>query len=152
MNTKMRRRTSKMRRRTTMMTGMTHMWRLALSCLSGNCSRWTRFHLFLSLSSFSNSLLGERETGMEDDESLRRWKEQLLAGVDWSEVGVENKNVMLGSFSPQNEPYTYKLEEDITPSGLFSLGDYIAGIMFMDDDDKCYLRMIYEFQIRDDLS
>jgi Rho GDP-dissociation inhibitor len=33
---------------------------------------------------------------------------------------------MLGTFSPQQEPYTYELEEEITPSGLFARGTYSA--------------------------
>lgn len=33
---------------------------------------------------------------------------------------------MLGAFSPQQEPYTYELEEETTPSGLFARGSYSA--------------------------
>nr|DAD24226.1 TPA_asm: hypothetical protein HUJ06_025689 [Nelumbo nucifera] len=135
----------------------------------------------------------------KDDESLRRWKEQLLGSVDLSAVGenaepevkilsltilspgrpdlvlpipfasnskgcafvlkdgsryrlkfsfivsnnivsglkyrntvwktgvrVENTRVMLGTFSPQQEPYTYELEEETTPSGMFARGSYSA--------------------------
>lgn len=159
----------------------------------------------------------------KDDESLRKWKEQLLAGVDLSEVGenpnpevkigsltiitadrsdlvlpipfvpnakgfafslkdgsryrlkfsftvsnnivsglrytntvwktglrVENTKVMLGTFSPQKEPYTYELEEETTPSGLFARGSYSARTKFVDDDGKCYLEMSYYFEIRKD--
>lgn len=39
---------------------------------------------------------------------------------------VENTKVMLGTFSPQQEPYTYELEEETTPSGLFARGSYSA--------------------------
>ncbi|KAH0434640.1 hypothetical protein IEQ34_004309 [Dendrobium chrysotoxum] len=161
----------------------------------------------------------------KDDESLRKWKEQLLAGVDLSEVGenpdpevkiqsltiitpdrpdlvlpipfvpnakgyaftlkdssryrlkfsftvsnnivsglrytntvwktgvrVENTKVMLGTFSPQKEPYTYELEEDTTPSGIFARGSYSAKTKFVDDDGKCYLEMSYYFEIRKDWS
>ncbi|OMP05623.1 RHO protein GDP dissociation inhibitor [Corchorus olitorius] len=136
----------------------------------------------------------------KDDESLRRWKEQLLGSVDMSAVGeskepevkilslsiicpgreditlpipfttskpksslfilregsryrlkfsftvsnnivsglkytntvwktgvrVDNTKLMLGTFSPQTEPYTYELEEETTPSGLFARGSYSA--------------------------
>ncbi|PKU75841.1 Rho GDP-dissociation inhibitor 1 [Dendrobium catenatum] len=57
---------------------------------------------------------------------------------------------MLGNFSPQNEPYTYELEEDTTPSGIFARGSYYVKIKFMDDDGKCYLEMGYDFEIRKD--
>ncbi|KAK8959574.1 Rho GDP-dissociation inhibitor 1 [Platanthera guangdongensis] len=159
----------------------------------------------------------------KDDESLRKWKEQLLAGVDLSDVGenpdpevkissltiitsdrpdlvlpipfvpnakgyafslkdgsryrlkfsftvsnnivsglrytntvwktglrVENTKVMLGTFSPQKDPYTYELEEETTPSGLFARGSYSARTKFVDDDGRCYLEMSYYFEIRKD--
>jgi len=33
---------------------------------------------------------------------------------------------MLGTFSPQKEPYTYALEEESTPCGMFVRGTYAA--------------------------
>jgi Rho GDP-dissociation inhibitor len=39
---------------------------------------------------------------------------------------VEKQKVMLGTFSPQQEPYTYEAEEDTTPSGIFARGSYSA--------------------------
>ena len=33
---------------------------------------------------------------------------------------------MLGTYSPQKEPYTHELEEETTPSGLFARGTYSA--------------------------
>lgn len=39
---------------------------------------------------------------------------------------VENTRLMLGTFSPQQEPYTYELEEETTPSGIFARGSYSA--------------------------
>merc|ERR1712137_1181702 len=159
----------------------------------------------------------------KDDESLRRWKEQLLGSVDLNDVGenpdpqvnilnltiltpgrpdlvlpipfipdakgyafalkegsryhlkfsfivsnnivsglrytntvwktgvrVENTKVMLGTFSPQKEPYTYELEEETTPSGIFARGSYSARTKFLDDDGKVYLDMSYYFEIRKD--
>ncbi|KAG1363407.1 rho GDP-dissociation inhibitor 1 [Cocos nucifera] len=159
----------------------------------------------------------------KDDESLRRWKEQLLGSVDLNDVGenpdpevkildltiltpdrpdvvlpipfvpdakgyafalkeesryrlkfsfivsnnivsglrytntvwktgvrVENTKVMLGTFSPQKEPYTYELDEETTPSGMFARGSYSARTKFMDDDGKVYLDMSYYFEIRKD--
>ncbi|XP_043719030.1 rho GDP-dissociation inhibitor 1-like isoform X2 [Telopea speciosissima] len=159
----------------------------------------------------------------KDDESLRRWKEQLLGSVDIDAVGenaepevqvlsltilspdrpnlvlpipfvpnskghafalkeesryrlkfsfvvsnnivsglkytntvwktgmrVDNRKVMLGTFSPQQEPYTYELEEDTTPSGIFARGSYSARTKLVDDDGKCYLNINYSFEIRKD--
>ena len=37
---------------------------------------------------------------------------------------VDNTKVMLGTFGPQSEPYTYVMEEEITPSGILARGSY----------------------------
>ncbi|CAD6272371.1 unnamed protein product [Miscanthus lutarioriparius] len=157
----------------------------------------------------------------KDDESLRRWKEQLLGQVDTEQLGetaepevkvlnltilspgrsdlvlpipfqadekgyafalkdgspysfrfsfivsnnivsglkytntvwktgvkVENQKMMLGTFSPQLEPYVYEGEEESTPAGIFARGSYSAKLKFVDDDGKCYLEMSYYFEIR----
>uniref|UniRef100_A0A0D9VKA8 Rho GDP-dissociation inhibitor 1 n=1 Tax=Leersia perrieri TaxID=77586 RepID=A0A0D9VKA8_9ORYZ len=157
----------------------------------------------------------------KDDESLRRWKEQLLGSVDLNSVGetlepdvkimslailspgrpdiflplpvepnakgvwftlkegslyklkftfsvsnnivsglrytnavwktgikVDSHKEMLGTFSPQPEPYTYVTPEETTPSGMFARGSYSARTKFLDDDRKCYLEINYTFDIR----
>lgn len=63
-------------------------------------------------------------------------------------VKVDNTKVMLGTFSPQQEPYTYELEEETTPSGMFARGSYSARTKFVDDDGKCYLDVSYYFEIQ----
>ncbi|OAY43448.1 rho GDP-dissociation inhibitor 1 [Manihot esculenta] len=157
----------------------------------------------------------------KDDESLRRWKEQLLGSVDFNSVGetldpevkilslaikssgrpdivlsipedgnlkgvwftlkegsryslqftfhvghnivsglkytntvwktgvkVDSTKEMLGTFSPQAEPYTHEMPEETTPSGIFAKGSYSAKSRFVDDDNKCYLEINYTFDIR----
>lgn len=157
----------------------------------------------------------------KDDESLRRWKEQLLGSVDLNNVGetlepdvkilslsiispgrsdivlpipgdgqlkglwftlkegskyklkfsfqvsnnivsglkytntvwktgikVDSSKEMIGTFSPQLEPYTHIMPEETTPSGMFSRGSYSARSKFLDDDNKCYLEINYSFDIR----
>lgn len=80
----------------------------------------------------------------------------IVSGLKYSHtvwktgVKVENQKVMLGTFSPQQEPYTYKAEEDSTPSGIFARGSYSARLKFVDDDGKVYLDMRYSFEIRKD--
>ncbi|KAK9267962.1 hypothetical protein L1049_010399 [Liquidambar formosana] len=159
----------------------------------------------------------------KDDESLRRWKEQLLGSVDINSVGetlepdvkilslairspgrpdiflpipengkpkglwftlkegsryglkftfqvsnnivsglkyantvwktgvkVDSTKEMLGTFSPQPEPYSHEMPEETTPSGLFARGSYSARSKFLDDDNKCYLEINYTFDIRKD--
>ncbi|XP_066363704.1 rho GDP-dissociation inhibitor 1-like [Miscanthus floridulus] len=63
-------------------------------------------------------------------------------------VKVENQKMMLGTFSPQLEPYVYEGEEENTPAGIFARGSYSAKLKFVDDDGKCYLEMSYYFEIR----
>ena len=41
-------------------------------------------------------------------------------------VAVENQKMMLGTFSPQLEPYVYEGEEETTPTGMFARGSYSA--------------------------
>ncbi|KAG2300958.1 hypothetical protein Bca52824_037430 [Brassica carinata] len=147
----------------------------------------------------------------KDDESLRRWKEQLLGSVDMEEVGetpdpvvkilyltirspdredmvltvpedgnptskgpwftlkegskytlvftfrvtnnivsglVYSRKEMLGTFSPQAEPYTHVMFEESTPSGMLVRGSYSVKSKFVDDDNKCYLENNYTFDIR----
>ncbi|KAF7826993.1 rho GDP-dissociation inhibitor 1 isoform X2 [Senna tora] len=127
----------------------------------------------------------------KDDESLRRWKEQLLGSVDVNDVGetlhpevkitslsivspgrddivlpipedgnpkglwftlkeVDSAKEMIGTFSPQSEPYTHEMPEETTPSGMFARGSYTAKSKFVDDDDKCHLEINYTFDIRKD--
>ncbi|XP_071696793.1 rho GDP-dissociation inhibitor 1-like isoform X2 [Rutidosis leptorrhynchoides] len=156
----------------------------------------------------------------KDDESLRRWKEQLLGGLDVAQVKdqeepdvkilnltivaegrpdivleipqdghpkgpwftlkegckyhlrftirvtndivcglkytnmvwkrglkVENSKEMLGTFSPQAEPYVHEMPEDTTPSGIFARGSYTAKTRFVDDDNNCHLELNYTFEI-----
>ena len=46
---------------------------------------------------------------------------------------------MLGTFSPQKEPYTYELEEETTPSGMFARGSYSARTKVKNKNTaKCY--------------
>ncbi|GAA0150094.1 G-protein modulator [Lithospermum erythrorhizon] len=157
----------------------------------------------------------------KDDESLRKWKEQLLGSVDINTVGeyldpevkilslaikspgrpdiilpipetgnpkgawftlkegskynlkftfqvsnnivsglkykntvwktglkVDSAKEMIGTFSPQTEPYTHEMPDETTPSGMFARGSYSARTKFLDDDNKCYLEINYTFEIK----
>ncbi|KAK7306645.1 hypothetical protein VNO77_44597 [Canavalia gladiata] len=63
-------------------------------------------------------------------------------------VKVDSSKEMLGTFSPQLEPYTHEMPEETTPSGIFARGQYSAKSKFLDDDSKCYLEINYTFDIR----
>lgn len=42
------------------------------------------------------------------------------------EILVDSSKEMLGTFSPQAEPYTHEMPEETTPSGYFARGSYTA--------------------------
>ncbi|KAK7299831.1 hypothetical protein RJT34_10659 [Clitoria ternatea] len=65
-------------------------------------------------------------------------------------VKVDSAKEMLGTFSPQAEPYTHEMPEETTPSGLFAKGSYSARSKFLDDDNLCYLEINYTFDIKKD--
>ncbi|KAJ0113664.1 hypothetical protein Patl1_01892 [Pistacia atlantica] len=65
-------------------------------------------------------------------------------------IKVDSAKEMLGTFSPQPEPYTHVMPEDTTPSGMFARGSYTARTKFLDDDNRCYLEINYTFEIRKD--
>jgi hypothetical protein len=41
-------------------------------------------------------------------------------------ISVDSSKEMLGTFSPQLEPYTHEMPEEVTPSGMFARGQYTA--------------------------
>ncbi|KAG6785191.1 hypothetical protein POTOM_010917 [Populus tomentosa] len=61
---------------------------------------------------------------------------------------VDSSKEMLGTYSPQPEPYTHMNAQETTPSGIFARGSYSARSKFLDDDNKCYLEINYTFDIR----
>ncbi|KAH7856474.1 hypothetical protein Vadar_001764 [Vaccinium darrowii] len=65
-------------------------------------------------------------------------------------VKVDSTKEMVGTFSPQLEPYMHEMPEETTPSGFFARGSYAARTKFVDDDNKCYLEINYTFDIRKD--
>ncbi|PKI64207.1 hypothetical protein CRG98_015394 [Punica granatum] len=67
-----------------------------------------------------------------------------------SGLKVDSTKEMLGTFSPELEPYTHMMHEETTPSGILARGSYSARSKFLDDDDKCYLEINYTFAIQKD--
>jgi len=91
--------------------------------------------------------------------SLRFWfqvSHNIVSGLKYTNnvwktgVKVDGVKQMLGTFSPQQETYTYDMPEETTPSGYFARGSYSAKTKFVDDDGKCYLEINYTFDIRKD--
>ncbi|XP_022769945.1 rho GDP-dissociation inhibitor 1-like [Durio zibethinus] len=55
---------------------------------------------------------------------------------------------MIGTFSPQQEPYTHEMPEETAPSAYVARGSYTAKSKFLDDNKKCYLEINYTLDIR----
>ncbi|KAJ6756725.1 RHO GDP-DISSOCIATION INHIBITOR 1-LIKE [Salix purpurea] len=81
-------------------------------------------------------------------------KNNIVSGLKYTNtvwktgVRVDSSKEMIGTFSPQAEPYTHEMPEETTPSGMFARGSYAARSKFVDDDNKCYLEINYYFDIR----
>jgi len=67
-----------------------------------------------------------------------------------SGLPVDQTHCMLGTFSPQREPYVHVLEEETAPSGALARGSYTAKAKFVDDDRRCHLEVSYSFEIKKD--
>eukprot|EP01018_Ginkgo_biloba_P030473 Gb_39963 [translate_table: standard] len=61
---------------------------------------------------------------------------------------VDHTRRMLGTFSPQREPYIHFLEEETTPGGVLARGSYRTKAKFVDDDGRCHLEVDYSFEIQ----
>lgn len=69
----------------------------------------------------------------------------------WKGVAqVDQTRVMMGTFSPQKEPYTHVMNEETTPSGVAARGVYTAKTQFVDDDGRSHLEADYSFEILKD--
>lgn len=60
---------------------------------------------------------------------------------------VENTKIMIGTFSPRQEPYTYELEEETIPCGLFARGSYFVRtkvtLIKFDHQDNGFLENLF---------
>jgi len=50
---------------------------------------------------------------------------------------------MIGTFSPQAEPYTHEMPEETTPSGIFARGSYAAKTKVSSTSFPCFLALRY---------
>nr|XP_023926685.1 rho GDP-dissociation inhibitor 1-like [Quercus suber]XP_023926687.1 rho GDP-dissociation inhibitor 1-like [Quercus suber] len=66
--------------------------------------------------------------------------------VVWkTSMKVDNSKRMLGTFSPQQEPYTSEMEEETTPSGMFARGTYSARTKVLKKDMDVYQLQWYGY-------
>lgn len=60
---------------------------------------------------------------------------------------VDNTKIMLGTFGPKSDPYTYVTDEETTPSGILARGSYTSRTRFVDDDGRSHLEIQHTFGI-----
>ncbi|OVA04441.1 RHO protein GDP dissociation inhibitor [Macleaya cordata] len=73
----------------------------------------------------------------------------IYSNIVWKgSLQVDQSNGMLGTYAPQQEPYTHILDEETTPSGKLARGIYSAKLKFEDDDKKCHFDLNYTFEIK----
>ncbi|CAK7348916.1 unnamed protein product [Dovyalis caffra] len=86
----------------------------------------------LSSNSKSRSLFALKEGSLYHLKLCFTVSNNIVSGLKYTNIvwktglRVANTKVMLGTFSPQQEPYIYELEEETTPSGIFARGSYSA--------------------------
>ena len=51
-------------------------------------------------------------------------------------IAIVKQNVMLGSYAPRNDFYSYFMESIDVPSGMVARGNYQVKCVFGDDDSK----------------
>lgn len=59
---------------------------------------------------------------------------------------VDSSKEMLGTFSPQPEPYIHEMPEETTPSGFFARGSYAAKSRVSHSPVFHYLLEVLQFQ------
>ncbi|XP_065628270.1 rho GDP-dissociation inhibitor 1-like isoform X2 [Quercus suber] len=68
--------------------------------------------------------------------------------VVWkTSMKVDNSKRMLGTFSPQQEPYTSEMEEETTPSGMFAKGTNSARTKVLKKDMDVYQLQWYGYYL-----
>ena len=60
---------------------------------------------------------------------------------------VDRDEVMIGSYAPKNDVYTFMLPMQTVPTGLLAYGTYKAKTRFLDDDGTNHLTFEYSFKI-----
>jgi len=78
---------------------------------------------------------------------------EIVAGLKYEQVvsrkgiRVDKDKVMIGSYGPRKEHYTYKSEEEEAPSGMLARGQYSVKSAFVDDDKVTHMDFEWKFEI-----
>jgi Rho GDP-dissociation inhibitor len=73
---------------------------------------------------------------------------KLTNSVSKLGVRVDRTVLMLGSYAPRPEPYTFSAPVAEWPSGMLARGTYGASTTFTDDDKTTHLDFSWGFEIK----
>ena len=65
-------------------------------------------------------------------------------------VPVDKMNLMVGSYAPRTEPYSYITPVEDAPAGTMGRGSYHIHSLFTDDDKNEYLKWSWYLEIKKD--
>jgi len=78
---------------------------------------------------------------------------EIVSGLRYSQVvkrkgiAVDKVDVMVGSYAPKAEMYSYKTDAEEAPSGMIARGNYKVKSKFVDDDKKEHAVWEWNFEI-----
>ena len=78
---------------------------------------------------------------------------EIVSGLRYSQVvkrkgiAVDKVDVMVGSYAPKAEMYSYKTDTEEAPSGMIARGNYKVKSKFVDDDKKEHAVWEWNFEI-----
>lgn len=78
---------------------------------------------------------------------------EIVSGLRFNQVvkrkgiAVDKIDVMVGSYAPKADDYTYKTDLDEAPSGMLARGTYKVKSKFIDDDKKEHAVWEWQFEI-----
>merc|ERR1712038_394526 len=81
---------------------------------------------------------------------------EIVSGLKYTQVvsrkgiKLDKDKVMMGSYGPRKEHYTYKSEEEEAPSGMMARGVYSVKSAFVDDDKVTHMDFDWKFEIAKD--
>jgi Rho GDP-dissociation inhibitor len=73
---------------------------------------------------------------------------KLTNSVSKLGVRVDRTVIMLGSYAPRPEPYTFSAPVAEWPSGMLARGTYGARTTFTDDDKTTHLDFLWGFELK----
>lgn len=78
---------------------------------------------------------------------------EIVSGLRYNQVvkrkgiAIDKTDVMVGSYAPKSEDYTYKTDAEEAPAGMIARGHYKVKSKFIDDDKKEHAVWEWQFEI-----